>query len=581
MKKITILFAFLSISTFSHAQTFDIQNSFIRSFKPDFSNELKYIDLDKDGDPDLIYSSLSDSIPLIWIDDDDDMKNGDLEGDMDNDCLIIDRNRDGVYAGPGDLSLDWVDHDGDGAADMQVIVENKESGTTNFWEWSSNYMWIVDEENDDTFHYINWKDLVLKAWSHYGASNFYEDYHGQTLFQKAHIQSYRYDDLRYSWENPFLFYDIDKDGLSEIAIRLEDSGKFKEEKSLDSTQVDAYPTAMIDHVYMGFDLDNDNGPSNEFDFDMSLYFSGEGFSYADQKHQFKNMRGLPAADSLFFDSRWRKMDELIYAGHDAAWDLVYNKGNWEQAWMTFDEDDDCERWERVEFYQPKDPFIIGMNKGGIDNNPQADASGDRGEWDLDNSGKGNLYIGFDGKIHLFGAEKGYWRIDQDAWSYQGWGGLYEDGYVRSQKIPEKFPTIAYDDTNGDGFFNQIRYDLDGDTIFEQTFNLEEFNINTEYEVINTGKMQPEDLNDIFEKSANQTWEQAQLAMKAAAKAGINYKWYAQYMYPKSLNEKYRFGYWLQFYIFSDFMNLAENKSSIDQNTIVKAYFGQNWKLLID
>ena len=70
-----------------------------------------------------------------------------------------------------------------------------------------------------------------------------------------------------------------------------------------------------------------------------------------------------------------------------------------------------------------------MNKGGIDNNPQADASGDRGEWDLDNSGGGKLYVGFDGKIHLFGAEKGYWRIDQDAWSYQGWGGLYENGYV--------------------------------------------------------------------------------------------------------------------------------------------------------
>ena len=73
-----------------------------------------------------------------------------------------------------------------------------------------------------------------------------------------------------------------------------------------------------------------------------------------------------------------------------------------------------------------------MNNGGIDNNPQSDASGDRGEWDLDNSGKGNLYIGFDGRIHLVGAEKGYWRIDQDAKSYQGWGGLYDGRYQRDQ-----------------------------------------------------------------------------------------------------------------------------------------------------
>ena len=59
---------------------------------------------------------------------------------------------------------------------------------------------------------------------------------------------------------------------------------------------------------------------------------------------------------------------------------------------------------------------------GLDDNAQSDPVGDRGEWDLDNSGKGNLYISpLDGKIHLFGAEKGFWRIDQNAFYYQGMG----------------------------------------------------------------------------------------------------------------------------------------------------------------
>ncbi len=576
MKKKILFIAFCFSISIINAQQINIEKSLIRSFKPNFSTTPKTIDLDNDGDPDLIQSTVFDTIPIIWIDDDDDMRTTDWEGDLDSDCLIIDRNNDGIFAGPGDISLDWVDNNSDGIADMQVVVENSNPHIKNYWDWSSNYMWIIDPEQDETFNYVNWKEMVLRCWEHYGAANFYEDYHGQTLFQKAHVHSYRFSDLRYSWENPFLFYDTDNDGLSEMAIRLEDSAEFKKEN--ESDEIDTYPTGKIDHVYMSFDLDNDNGPSNEFDFDLSIRFNGEGFSYDNQIHHFENMRGLPAADSLFYDVRWRKMNELIYTDHDSAWNKVYNEGKWEQCWFTFDEDDDCERWERVEFYQPGSPFKIGMQKGGIDNNPQADAAGDRGEWDTDNSGKGRLYIGFDNRIHLFGAETGYWRIDQDADSYQGWGGLYADEYKRDQKIPEKFATVGYEDTNNDGFLDVVKYDLDGDTIFEKMFDLNQLGIKTSFEIYNPGENKPENLNRFFEKAANQMWNQAELAMKTAQNNNINYKWYAQLMHPKSLNEKYRFGYWLQFYIFTDFYNYAENTDNKSlQNKILKAYFGQNWE----
>jgi hypothetical protein len=575
----SIPLVFIFISIISVAQI-NLDNSLIRKHKPPFSSIFRHIDLDKDGDPDLLYSTIFDSIPIIWIDDDDDMKISDREGDLDNDCLIIDRNNDGTYAGPGDLSIDWVDTNNDGIADMQVVVENTRTDVKSYWDWSSNYMWIIDQEQDETFHYVYWKELVLKCWAHYGASHFYEDYHGQTLFQKAHLPSYRFSDLRYSWENPFLFYDIDDDGLSEVAIRLEDSGRFDKEKSKDNTSVDTYPTAMIDHVYMGFDMDNDNAPSNEFDFDMGIRFSGEGFSYASQVHQFENMRGLPAADSLFFDKRWREMNELIYTDHDSAWDFVFNKGKWDECWLVFDEDDDCERWERVEFYQPLDPFKIGMNKGGIDNNPQADASGDRGEWDMDNSGKGNLYIGFDGKIHLYGAERGFWRIDQDAWSYQGWGGLYEDGYRRDQKEPIKFPTIAYEDTNADGFFNLIKYDLDGDTIYELEFDLTAYGITPNYKVVETAKLDQVSINKLFEQAAEQSWQHAMAAVNAAKSANINYKWYTQYLHPKSINEKYQYAWWLKFYLFNDFLEMSKReKDNGLKEKVVQAYFSGEWSII--
>jgi len=568
------------------SQTIDISHSLIRLCKPDYSLNVKYVDLDMDGDPDLIQTNLFDSIPIYWIDDDDDMKIGDLEGDLDNDCLIIDRNVDGIFAGPGDLSLDWVDSNNDGTADMQVVIDNSKEHFTKYWDWGwnwdweSNYMWIIDTEKDETFHYIDWKKLVLKCWSHSGTSNFYEDYQGQTLFQKAHIPSYRFGDLRYSWENPFLFYDTDQDGLTEIAIRLVDSCSFKDEKIKDSTTVYVQPAGKINEVQMSFDLDNDNRPSNEFDFDMSLYFFGDGFSYSNQVHHFKNMKGLPAADSLFFDNRWRQMDELIYTDHDSAWTFIFDKGKWKQCWFVFDEDDDCGRWERVELYQPKDPFIIGMNKGGIDNNGQADASGDRGEWDLDNSGNGNMYIGFDGKMHLYGAEKGYWRIDQDASSYQGWGGLYEETYERTQNVPQKFPTIAYEDTNNDGFFNLIKFDLDGDTLFEESFNLIDYNIKCQYKIYKTSQIGNEGVNELFQSSANKNWEKALAAIETAKKFNINYKWYNRFLYPGSLNEKYKYAWWIQFYLFTDFLELAE-RINVDglKEKIIQAYFTGNWELL--
>ncbi len=38
----------------------------------------KYIDIDKDGDPDLLYAVLSDGRLCLWIDDDDDMRQNDM-----------------------------------------------------------------------------------------------------------------------------------------------------------------------------------------------------------------------------------------------------------------------------------------------------------------------------------------------------------------------------------------------------------------------------------------------------------------------------------------------------------------------
>ena len=504
-----------------------------------------YIDLDGDGDPDILRTVTANGIPVQWIDDDDDMQYGDLEGDTDNDCLMIDRNKDGVYGGYGDLIIDWVGEDEDGNPAMQVVVDNIPEANR-MKTGNGHYMWVVDTDKDDVFNYIDWNTFTLRCWIHNGLSDFYEDYNGKSTFMKIHSTTERVNDVRMNWENPFLFYDPDNDGLTEMAIRFCDSPKIVKENG----QANSVLSGDIDWVSVSMDTDNDNAPGNEFDFDMTIHFTGPGFNYENQKHINKNLRGLPEADTFFLDARWRKLPELLYPDHDAAWDLTFKEGKWDKVWFTYDEDDDCNRWERVELYQPRDPFKVGKNQGGIDNNGQADPAGDRGEWDEDNSGHGQLYVSpIDGKIHLYGAEWGCWRIDQNARYYQGMGGIY-DGYgpKRIETEPTVFPTVKYTDTDNNGFFDLMEFDLDGDKVFEQRLSMKELGLDDRCQVINTASMKYEDFVDLESKVSDAMWKNAEKAVEVAKTKKLNTKWYALMLQPKSIRERYHYGFWLQFYL---------------------------------
>lgn len=536
-----------------------------------------YIDLDGDGDPDILRTVTANGIPVQWIDDDDDMQYGDLEGDTDNDCLMIDRNRDGIYGGYGDLIIDWVGEDEDGNPAMQVVVDNipeadrMKAGT-------GHYMWVIDTDKDDVFNYIDWNTFTLRCWIHNGLSDFYEDYNGKSAFLKIHSTTERVNDVRMNWENPFLFYDPDNDGLTEMAIRFCDSPKIVREDG----QANSVLSGNIDWVSISMDTDNDNAPGNEFDFDMTIHFAGPGFNYENQKHVNKNLRGLPEADTFFLDARWRKLPELLYPDHDAAWDLIFKEGKWDKVWFTYDEDDDCNRWERVELYQPLDPFKVGARQGGIDNNPQADPAGDRGEWDEDNSGHGQLYVSpIDGKIHLYGAEWGCWRIDQNARFYQGMGGIY-DGYgpKRIETEPTIFPTVKYTDTDNNGFFDLMEFDLDGDKVFEQRLSMKELGLDDRCPIINTASMKYEDFKDLESKVSDAMWKNAEKAVEVAKAKKLNTKWYALMLQPKSTRERYHYGFWLQFYLYNDLKDLAERTNDKALASVIdKAYLQGKWELI--
>ena len=366
--------------------------------------------------------------------------------------------------------------------------------------------------------------------------------------------------------------------LTEMAIRFCDSPKIVKENG----QANSVLSGNIDWVSVSMDTDNDNAPGNEFDFDMTIHFTGPGFNYENQKHINKNLRGLPEADTFFLDARWRKLPELLYPDHDAAWDLTFKEGKWDKVWFTYDEDDDCNRWERVELYQPRDPFKVGKNQGGIDNNGQADPAGDRGEWDEDNSGHGQLYVSpIDGKIHLYGAEWGCWRIDQNARYYQGMGGIY-DGYgpKRIETEPTVFPTVKYTDTDNNGFFDLMEFDLDGDKVFEQRLSMKELGLDDRCQVINTASMKYEDFVDLESKVSDAMWKNAEKAVEVAKAKKLNTKWYALMLQPKSIRERYHYGFWLQFYLYNDLKDLAGRTNDKALASVIdKAYLQGKWELI--
>ena len=569
---------FWGINSVSHAQMKSVKESCIASFRmplppPGFKPKLE--DLNGDGKPEAIYSMTGDSVPILWIDDDRDMKWTDIEGDMDNDCLLIDRNKDGIYGGDGDLVIDWVDSDNDGKADLQIVMDYPAVHATEVWP-NGHVMILLDTDKDNIFNYIDWNTYQIKSWNKSGRAAFYTDYSGQSAFTKKHVATYNMGDLRLNWENPFLFYDPDKDGLSEIAVRLLDSPSTKDEKASWNDYVNMQLEGVIDWVSISVDLDNDNAPGNDFDFDFTLGLRGGGFDYMDQVHVFKNMRGLPEADKFFMDPRWRQMDELIYPDHKNAFDLIFNRGKWESAHFVYDEDDDCHRWERVEFYEARDPFKVGAGNGGLDHNTQADAAGDRGEWDMDCSGKGNLYISpLDGRLHLYGAEWGCWRVDQNTEYYQGWDRLWIN------KNPKKFATVKYTDKNGNGFLDYVEYDMDGDGKFETVFDLKALGIDDRAKLIDVSSFTYRDYTKMMKRMSDGIWERAQTAVRVAHKYGLNTSWYAWWIEALSMREKYHRGYWLQYYLFQDLMNYGLRTGDKDlQQKLVVAYCSGNWKSLL-
>lgn len=555
----------LTASIGAHSQKYWNTSTMLQTYRlpmPDVTETPELLDLNNDGKQDAVSYHINGTMKLLWLDDDGNMRNGDLQGDFVNDCILVDRNGNGKY----DFIVKHIDNDGDGKADLQFVFDYVKP----------HYMVVLDEDNDGVFNFIDWNTVTLECWRMNGLSDFYTDYSGNTSFLKMHARTTDMADLSYNWENPFIFYDYDNDGLTEIALRFCDQAVKK-----DGYKRRQY-IGRMGWFSIGIDMDNDNCPGNDFDFDMTLHYSAQNaFEYHQEVHPIRNMRGLPEADKFFPDPRVRLIEELIYPDRTKAFKLAYG-GKWESARFTWDEDDDCGRWERVELYQNKDAFAIGSKNNGVDNHNQADPAGDRGEWDEDFSGGGDIYLApFDGRVHLYGAERGVWRIDQNTKYYQGWDRRFQNS------APTQFATVEYLDTDNNGFFDTLNFDLDGDCKYESVISLKELGIDDRCTVLDVSSMKYKDYTKLFQKVSKNMWKNAQQAVKVAQAKGVGTFWYGKLMNPATSREYYHDGWWLQFYIYKDLEHKIlcdahrENRDpEAELKTLRKAYFSGDWGSLL-
>ena len=365
--------------------------------------------------------------------------------------------------------------------------------------------------------------------------------------------------------------DRDGDGLSEVSVRVADNRAFVGPGQMLRLRFDG----IVDDAWVSYDLDNNTGWGTTVSYDLTLYVAGKpGVDYKEDLHEFPQLKAPEWAAPYYRNFDWRRQTRFRFVPRETAIARLFG-AQWEKAWLTFDEDGDCFRWERVELYYPGDPYVLERNppKAGtksIIRNTQSDSLGDRGEWDEDFSGRSHMYrAAWDGKIHLCGAERGAWLVDRDA-AFNG--SAHYNGRSSKEAATQVAEVIQYFDTNGSGWINQVTYDYDGDGTADRTDNLEEIGVDTKGPVLDVTKMDWEALRKENADAVNRSWREAQRLFHAALRHGFVDDAIFKLIKAPSVGEKYRNAYWLK----EDILRKVLAAAPADKHrAILKAYYTNN------
>lgn len=375
------------------------------------------IDLDHDGDPDLLIRREGDMLVMI-VDDDDDMPKNATEGDKDSDCYVVDRDRDGAV----DRMVDYIDNNRDQVADEMDIRY--------FDKGSLRYAWFWEDLDHDG---LMWD---LKNYE-YSTDPYKCDMIGDNLFYLN-----KYDTQKNAWipfsECPFAFYDLDHDGRAEAVVRVSASPIGSDSQHDYANNYKFMWAPMEDgmrnignvNVRLSYALTNSDTDKRPYAYDFGFTMSGATpYSYAGMEYT-NPLRRAP------------QMVKRIPFGGALDMAKTYHAAKTGFSWDEYDVND---RWEGI-FWLWERRMI--PNTGG----PNAKWN-IRREYDANPSSQRLLYYSeVDQRIHLRGAQEGWIEV----------------GHIGDER---KLGEIRMSDSDGDGYFDTWSYDLNNDGVAEEVFTV--------------------------------------------------------------------------------------------------------------
>ena len=281
-----------------------------------------------------------------------------------------------------------------------------------------------------------------QLYSHFGGD---ETFNWLYLTQKA-------DTLVPIFENPFLFYDRDKDGVTEDVIRIEGVGD------------------TLEYLRWSFDADNDATLEQPRDFDATVAACAPGWTVekkrgSDFYHRISkddgdvlNICGLPTSPILKREIAADYLNNITWARVQLTWDE--NDFN-----VAANEVDTFERWEGIIAPANEEPGFYFPQIGG----PDCSAFNKRTEIILAPKGPNECYFSpADHRVHMKNSDRAFIRVDYD-----------------NDRVADMY--YNWYDTDGDGLLDKMTIDVDGDSISDDSYNLDVSGVKPlewEYEQIN-------------------------------------------------------------------------------------------------
>ncbi len=392
-----------------------------------------YVDINSDAHPEEVW--FIDTAPrhperyrplLVRVIDEDGDLHWNHEPDMDSDLYIADWKADGSV----DAVLDYTDTDGDNDVD-EVGMYFIGSGANYVPGQAMRVWWGKDIGDDNLLWYdiaYTYNQRLCQYRTHFG---------GNELFV-----SFLLDVDQNKWipffENPFLFYDHDRDGITEEVLRL--SGY----------------QDQVESMRYSFDADNDATDHQPRDFDVSISAWAKGSSASPPSNQ-RGRSDLRIATRYLDKTSLRSIPTGEFLAYNYARDFV-KPIEWKTLLFTWDEidlnvdaqnqyGDFDERWEGVIAHGNQDFPQVG--------GPSCGPHNKRYEHILQKSSTVNVYYHpGDHRIHLKHAERSWMDVDIDF----------------NHTADMRYTMI---DRDGNGYIDQYQFDRNGDGEYDDEWNVDD------------------------------------------------------------------------------------------------------------